>query len=244
MLSEGIRFDNTHYMSAVKDHIALTKSLNPEHNPYVKMLLNDFSDHALDEERAPTFKGNWKKFYPEQSFDKVDLEIGTGNGLHFAHRAQSHPNRLLLGIEIKFKPLVQSIRRALKNNTTKNAVMMRYNACLIQDLFGDEELDDVFIHHPDPWLKKKQWKHRLIQSEYLKHLYRIQKPGTLIEFKTDSEDYFNWAVPMFKDSPYEMLKYTKDLHSSDYAADNFVTYFEKIFIKKQQPIYYTQLRKN
>jgi tRNA (guanine-N7-)-methyltransferase len=230
-------------MSACKNELTPTKTLNSDNNPYVKMLLEDFSHCALDEERAPQFKGKWSDFYSEQKFNHVDLEIGTGNGLHFAHRAALEPKRLLLGIEIKFKPLIQSIRRAHKNSPTKNSVMMRYNAYRLEDLFVEGEINDVFIHHPDPWPKKKQVKHRLLQPEYLEKLYKMQKPGSILDFKTDSVDYFEWATPILEASPYKIIKYTKDLHNSEYAKDNFETHFEKIFLRKGQPIFYAQMIK-
>lgn len=231
-------------MSACIQQLTPTKTLNPENNPYVKLLLEDFSHCALDEEDAPKNKGRWADFYSPKTFSHVDLEIGTGNGLHFAHRAQNHPERLLLGIELKFKPLIQSIRRAQLQSPTKNSVIMRYNAYRIEELFVENELNDVFIHHPDPWPKKKQWKHRLLQAEYLEKLFKIQKTGSILDFKTDSQCYFEWVTPILEASPYKIIKYTLDLHNSEYAKDNFETHFEKIFLRKGQPIYYAQMVKS
>lgn len=230
-------------MSACKNNLSPTRTLNPIHNPYVKMLLEDFSDCALDEVRALDFKGKWAEFYSDQKFEAVDLEIGTGNGLHFAHRSLTNPERLILGIEIKFKPLIQTIRRARLNADSTNSVMMRYNAYKIEDLFENGELNNVYIHHPDPWPKKKHWKHRLIQTSYLQKLYQIQKPGSFVDFKTDSKCYFDWASEIFKTGPYQITRYTEDLHNSEYASENFVTHFEKIFLRKGQPIYYARLTK-
>ncbi len=262
-------------MSACKSQLTPTKTLNSDNNRFVKMLLEDFSHCALDEERAPKFKGKWAKFYKSHSsealgvegnslenlsgggaieqdrpsakaatsseFKTVDLEIGTGNGLHFAHRANTNPDRLLLGIEIKFKPLIQSIRRAYKYSEVKNSIMMRYNAYNIEELFHEGELTDIFIHHPDPWPKKKQIKHRLLQPEYLDKLYSIQKNNGILDFKTDSADYFEWVTPILKSSKYKIIKFTKDLHNSEFAEGNFETHFEKIFLKKGQPIFYAQM---
>ncbi len=64
----------------------------------------------------------------------VDLEIGTGNGLYFAHRAINFPNRCLIGLELRYKPLIQSIRRVIKAGHG-NARVARYNAYLLPELF-------------------------------------------------------------------------------------------------------------
>lgn len=230
-------------MNGCQANIAPTHVLNTGKNPYVKMLLEDYSYRALDEVRAPLHKGQWATAISGKTFTKVDLEIGTGNGYHFADRASKNTDRLLVGIEIRFKPLIQAIRRAINLGAKDNALMLRYNAYRLEDLFTEQELNDVYIHHPDPWPKKKHWKHRLIQDEFLAKLYKMQKPGSILEFKTDSQDYFMWATEIFKRGPYKMMAYTEDLHNSEWASLNFVTHFEKIFLRQGLPIYYTKLIK-
>ncbi len=214
----------------------------PFPNEYVKALLGEFSEWAFDEERVLAHKGAWRKQFGVSEQTPMDLEIGTGNGYHFAWRAENHPERMLVGLELKYKPLIQSIRRALRAGC-KNARMARYNAVLLNDLFVENELNTVFIHHPDPWLKQSQNKHRLIQDKFLTDLFYLQKPAMEVEFKTDSEEYFEEALPKFKKSPYKVLGWTRDLHNSEFAERNFVTQFENIFLRKGQPIYYALLAK-
>jgi tRNA (guanine-N7-)-methyltransferase len=174
-----------------QNQLSRTRDL-PNPNEYVQALLGEYSPWAFDEEKAPTLRGEWRQEFGAEADGALDLEIGTGNGFHFAWRAQQHPQRSLVGIELKYKPLIQTIRRA-RNNESENARMVRYNARLLRDLFADEELDNVFIHHPDPWPKKSQKKHRLIQPDFLEEMFALQKPGSFFEFKTDSDDYFDWA---------------------------------------------------
>ncbi|MCB0386781.1 MAG: tRNA (guanosine(46)-N7)-methyltransferase TrmB, partial [Bdellovibrionales bacterium] len=200
-----------------------------------------FAPWAFDEEKAPTFRGQWRSEVLKSAEDSfVDLEIGTGNGYHFAHRAEARPERYLLGIELKYKPLIQSVRRAV-NAGCVNMRGMRYNARMLADLFAPGELNDVFIHFPDPWEKKRQQKHRLIQPDYMKLLFDLQRPGSMIEFKTDSRAYFDWALEVFQSCPYSMDRTSFDLHQSEYAAENFVTHFERLFLRQGLPIHYVRL---
>lgn len=225
-----------------RPRMALTRDLRRP-TEYVRMLNGEFSEWAFNEERAPLFKGKWR----EQAFKTsethpLDLEIGTGNGYHFAHLAAKKPGHALVGIEIKFKPLIQSIRRALRAGST-NARIVRYDASLLDDLFAAGELNDVYIHHPDPWPKERHWKHRLIQKDFLESLFALQRLGAFVDFKTDSEDYYDWSLALFKDSPYEVVRETRDLHRSEWKDENFVTHFESIFLSKGQPIFYARLLK-
>ena len=215
----------------------------PVPNEYVRGLQNEYAQWSYDEERAPRFKGRWRAEAFGTTVDQpLDLEIGTGNGLHFAHHALTHPERCLLGLELRYKPLIQSIRRALRNDST-NMRIARYNAYLLNELFVEGELDDVFIFFPDPWEKSRQHKHRLIQDDFLVELHKMQRPGSKLIFKTDSRDYFDWSMERFKRGPYKMLGHTYDLHKSEFAGGNFITQFENIFIRQGLAIGYALMER-
>ncbi len=210
---------------------------------YVQALTGEYSQWSYCEDRAPKNKGRWMNDVFKRSLNtRLDVEIGTGNGFHFSHFASENPDRMLVGIEVKYKPLIQSIRRALSNDC-KNVRICRYNASLLNHLFDEGELDDVIIHHPDPWPKKRQWKNRLIQDDFLNMIYKLQKAGSTVFFKTDDRNYFDWSIEKFNKSPYKLEGVTYDLHNSKFSKNNFVTGFEQIFLQKNQPIYYAQLVK-
>lgn len=221
-----------------KKNLGKTSEL-PYPNPYALMLMNDYAQKAFDDDKAENFKGSWREKVLRVGEDfPLDIEIGTGNGYHFAHRASHNLQRGLVGFEVKYKPLIQTIRRALKAGAKNNAYVLRYDASQIKSVFDEGEVNNVFIHHPDPWSKKSQWKHRLIQEGFLEDLYTLMRPQSFIEFKTDNEDYFNWALKAFENSKFKVDFKTRDLHHSEKAQENFITHFESIFIKKGQPIYY------
>ncbi|MBK9040506.1 MAG: tRNA (guanine-N7)-methyltransferase [Bdellovibrionales bacterium] len=231
-------------METTSAHLRLSRSKEiPRPNAYVKALDGDFSEWAFNEERALHLKGLWREKVFGQGADyPVDLEVGTGNGYFFAHRCQVESDRGLVGIEIKFKPLIQTIRRALRGGAS-NARMARFNASLVDLLFEEGELNNIFIHHPDPWDKKKKHKHRLIQDSYLAKLFQLQRSDCFLEFKTDSRDYFDWSVERFKRSSYRIGGLTYDLHRSEFGQGNFVTHFEQIFTRQGHPIHYAILYK-
>ena len=215
-----------------------TKDL-PYPNPYAVMLMTTFKEKAFDEDAVADFKGLWrKKVFSKDEEYPIDLEIGTGNGYHFAHKASGDLERGFLGIEVKYKPLIQAIRRALKAGAEENAYMIRYDASKLNELFAKGEINNVYIHHPDPWPKEKQWKHRLIQDGFLYDLFDIMREDTFIEFKTDDESYYDWSLEIFKNSKFDVEFHTRDLHNSKASNTNFITHFESIFLKKGQPIYY------
>ena len=224
--------------------VSLTSAI-PKPNEYILSLQNEYSQYAYNEERCLGFKGQWRSQAFEAPVDApMDLEIGTGNGTHFAHHVKTHTDRFLLGIELKYKPLIQTIRRAVKADCGSRARVLRYNALLVDHLFEKEELNDVYIHFPDPWEKKKKtWKHRIVSQEFLTTLHPLQKPKSFVQFKTDSKEYFDWFLEQLPENLYEVEMITRDLHKSEYANKNFCTQFESIFLAQNKPIYYLFLRK-
>lgn len=223
--------------------VSRTKSI-PKPNAYIDALYGDYGSVCLDEELAPQQKGKWhSSVFTADSTQPLDVEIGTGNGTHFSHRATQHPERLLLGIELKYKPLIQSIRRAM-NAGCKNARAARYNAVLVHELFDPGEINDVFIHFPDPWSKSRQHKHRLVQTDFLNRLWEAQRPQSTVELKTDSREYFEWALDKISSSKYNLVAHSFDLHSSIYSATNFRTQFENLFLRDGLPIHYALLKRD
>ncbi|MCL4170972.1 UNVERIFIED_CONTAM: hypothetical protein GTU68_035507, partial [Idotea baltica] len=113
-------------------------------------MYSEFKDWSFDES-AENNKGVWReKVFQCGEGMPMDLEIGTGNGTHFARLSESYPERKFIGLELKFKTLVQSIRRSLRAGCN-NARMVKYRAEGVLDLFAPEELNNVYIHFPDPW---------------------------------------------------------------------------------------------
>ena len=218
-----------------------------EKNPYVKAIYTEYADYVLDEEDCLLFKAQWrKKWHPSlkdqgalvSSSPKLNLEIGPGAGDFFASNALENKNDLFIAIELKYKPLIQTAHK-IKAKGCLNAKVIRYNARMLKDVFALKELDNVYIHFPDPWPKTRHHKHRLIKPEFLKELYPLQKKGSFVEVKTDHLLYFKEIKEVFEKSPYQQKAYSEDLHKTPHLVDqNFVTAFEKIFIRKNQAIYY------
>lgn len=225
-----------------RPRISLTRTI-PVHNYYTLALDGEFSEFAFNEERAPLNKGKWRSdVFKVADKTCVDLEIGTGNGIHFQHRAIHFPERCLVGIELKYKPLIQTIRGALRKNA-KNARVCRYHALNIDQLFEFLEIDDIYIHFPDPWVTPRKPKNRLVCKRILDFLWERQRFGSKLDFKTDSREYFLWAMEQVPKTKYKIEFETLNLHSSSMAQENFITQFENIFIRQGIEINFVRLRK-
>jgi tRNA (guanine-N7-)-methyltransferase len=225
-----------------RPRIVKTKDLRVP-NDYTLALDGEFRDFAFNEERALEFTGRWRsEIYKVPEEMPLDLEIGTGNGVHFQHHSQHFPERCLMGIELKYKPLIQTIRGAIRRGS-RRACIMRLHAFNVDLAFAAGELNDLYIHFPDPWTSPRKPKNRLFNPRMLEIFWRLQRPGSKIDFKTDSREMFLWSLENIKASPYQIEAMTLNLHQSEWREQNVTTAFEKIFLRQGVEINFVRLRK-
>jgi tRNA (guanine-N7-)-methyltransferase len=230
-INESERAEN---LTSGRERRARVSSSHDLKNPteYVDALHGELAQWALDESRALQAKGTWRTHFRNQAESQpLDVEIGPGNGYFLEHRAAQEPTRNLLGIELKFKPLIQSIRRCLAAQQT-NVRVARMDASLPGLLFGEGEIDDVFIFFPDPWPRPRSWKHRLISSQFLDELWRCQRAGSRVFFKTDSKHYFEWSLELAERSKYRLGFAADELSTPPCVELGFESHFEKLFRSK------------
>ena len=206
-------------------------------------MYNKYSSWVFDEADSLQFKGQWRaQVFNATKNTNLDLEIGPGAGDFFSFIATHNKDRFFIAMELKYKPLIQTTWK-IKERNCLNAKTIRYNARMLGDVFASEELNNIYIHFPDPWPKKRHHKHRLIKPDFVKTLYQLQKNKSFIEIKTDHQEYFREIHSIFKNSPYKEVHFSDDLHKSKIPSQGFITQFEKIFIRKNQAIHYLKYTK-
>ena len=225
-----------------RPQIVLTKTLRHP-NAYTIALDGEFREFAFNEERGPLNKGKWRTDVFRAPHDKpVDLEVGTGNGVHFQHHSLAKPERCLVGVELKYKPLIQTIRGALKKGAS-NARIVRYHAFNMDLLFEPGELNDIYIHFPDPWTTPRKPGNRILNPRMLDLFFEMQRPGSKLDFKTDSLEAYRWSMENARASKYKIEFETEDLHGSEMNKENVITQFERIFLRQGMKINFVRLRK-
>jgi tRNA (guanine-N7-)-methyltransferase len=69
----------------------------------------------------------------------------------------------------------------------------------IDKIFAENEISESYIFFPDPWGKKNsQKKNRLLQADFLTHLYTVTQDGGKLYFKTDHREYFESVLAIIE----------------------------------------------
>ena len=80
------------------------------------------------------------------------------------------------------------------------------------DIFEKGEIRGIYLNFSDPWPKERHAKRRLTHRKYLTEYRKILSPGSILEFKSDNDDLFQFSAQEFYDFGLEILELTDDLH--------------------------------
>ena len=119
----------------------------------------------------------------------VVLEIGFGNGEVLATLAEANPDTDFIGIEV-YPSGIGALLNKIKINALTNIRIIRGDAMrIIPSCFADRCLSKIMILFPDPWPKKRHYKRRLIQTDFVNTLADKLRGGGILHLATDWQNY-------------------------------------------------------
>ncbi|MBF0448421.1 MAG: tRNA (guanosine(46)-N7)-methyltransferase TrmB [Magnetococcales bacterium] len=134
------------------------------------------------------------QFPPIDPASNLWLEIGFGNGEFLAHLAALHPQDRFIGIDV-FLEGISALFRRLERQQSQNVRVIVDNANVgLMERIPEQCLDRVIINFPDPWVKKRHHKRRLIQTDFLDLLSKKMRPGAALSLATDWAEYAEWMM--------------------------------------------------
>ena len=188
-------------------------------------------------------KGNWRKDFFKNNNPLV-LELGCGKGEYSVNLAKAFPEKNFLGVDIKGARFWRGAKTALEENLV-NVGFLRTQIELIDEIFAENEVDEIWITFPDPQIKYKRTKHRLTNFEFLQKYKKILKPGGLVHLKTDSEFMHGYTLGLLHGLG-EIIEFANHdvygSHGSPEAVTNIQTYYEQQYLEQGKKITYIQFR--
>jgi len=116
------------------------------------------------------------------------LEIGFGDGKNLIEKAKINSDMNFYGVEV-FKSGIASVLKQVQIHNLDNVCLFYGDAKDFLVKIEKPFFDFIFVLFPDPWPKKKHWKRRLINKNFLILIKQnLKEKGSLI-VKTDWQDY-------------------------------------------------------
>ena len=152
--------------------------------------VNPLSSNFNQIERIPSLSEMF-----DDSKSNLHLDIGCAAGEFLFDLALVNTSWNYLGIEIREK-LVKNAKLKLLEREIKNLYFVFGNANNIlndvQSKFIIENVKSISFNFPDPWFKKRHYKRRVVQPEFINILSNSLPKGSLIFIKTDVKDLFDY----------------------------------------------------
>ena len=117
------------------------------------------------------------------------LDIGTGYGETSIFLSKKYPERTIIACEKYIDGNINLLKKIDRYNL-KNIKLFDGNVHkILEGLNIEQYFSDVWIFFPDPWPKKKHFKRRLLNGNFLKKLHTFLKLKGTICIATDSISY-------------------------------------------------------
>ena len=188
-------------------------------------------------------KGNWCSSFFKNNNPLV-LELGCGKGEYSVALAEKYPNKNFIGIDIKGARFWRGAKTAIEENIP-NVAFIRTQIELVEHVFAENEVDEIWITFPDPQIKYKRTKHRMTNSEFLKRYKHILKPEGIMNLKTDSEFMHGYTLGLLHGGGHEVLYANHNVYKQEGSPEEVTsiqTFYESQYLKEDKAITYIRFK--
>lgn len=173
----------------------------------------------------------------------ICLELACGKGEYTLGLSELNPEWNYIGMDIKGNRIWKGARRALEEKKT-NVGFLRSRIEFINTYFGEDEISEIWIVFPDPFLKSGDENRRLTSPEFLSRYVPVLKNGGVLHLKTDSDVLYEFTLETIQEHPqFELLTHDDDIdqHPRKDALE-IKTFYENQHLKAGKKIKYIQAR--
>ena len=179
-------------------------------------------------------RGKWNSFFKNDN--PIVLELGCGKGEYTTELAKLNPNKNYIGIDIKGARIWKGAKESIQNNLY-NVCFIRTQIELIDKIFCNQEISEIWITFPDPQQKIQRKKHRLTNVVFMSLYKKILKKGGEVNLKTDSEFLHGYTLGIIEGMGIDPIFSNHDIYSNNNApkeALEIKTFYEKKFIDSKK----------
>ena len=188
-------------------------------------------------------KGKWNSEFFKND-NPIVLELGCGKGEYSVGLAQLNPNKNFIGIDVKGARFWRGAKTAVDTGM-HNVAFVRTQIELINHIFAENEVSEIWITFPDPQIKYKRTKHRMTNSEFLQNYKKVLKADGLMHLKTDSEFMHGYTLGLLHGEGHEVVYANHNIYKNEGApaeVTGIQTFYENQYLEVDKAITYIQFR--
>lgn len=188
-------------------------------------------------------KGKWNSDFFKND-NPIILELGCGKGEYSVGLAQVNPNKNFIGIDVKGARFWRGAKTAVDTGMN-NVAFIRTQIELINHIFAENEVSEIWITFPDPQIKYKRTKHRMTNSEFLQNYKKVLKQDGLMHLKTDSEFMHGYTLGLLHGEGHEVIYANHNIYKNEGSpaeVTGIQTFYENQYLEVNKAITYIQFR--
>jgi len=154
------------------------------------------------------------------------LEIGFGEGSTLLTMAENAPELNFIGIEVFRSGVAKLLTGIADRKLTNLRVFIGDAVNILEKAFEPHSLHRLQLYFPDPWPKKRHFKRRLVQTDFVNLIATRLKPGGIFHMATDWQAYAESSLAYLQANP-KFSNCAKDSAFCSRPMDRPETKFEK-----------------
>ena len=172
--------------------------------------------------------GCWQKDIFKNN-NPIVLELACGKGEYTIGLAKKNPNKNYIGIDIKGERIWKGAKDAIDLNLD-NVRFLRTRIEHLNLVLSENEVSEIWITFPDPFLKKSKSRKRLTSLRFLEIYKQILSKKSFIHLKTDSQELYEYTLDVLVKNKLRILENLNDITKNKKIRDlDIKTYYEKKF---------------
>lgn len=188
-------------------------------------------------------KGKWNSDFFKN--DKpIIVELGCGKGEYTIGLAEQNQNANYVGIDVKGARFWRGAKTAVDNGL-HNVAFIKTQIELLDYIFNENEIDEIWITFPDPQIKYKRTKHRMTNSEFLQLYKKVLKTDGVINLKTDSEFMHGYTLGLLHGEGHEVIYANHNVYvneGSPKEVTEIQTFYENQYLEVNKAITYIRFK--
>ena len=191
---------------------------------------------ALD--REIDLKGKWNELHFKNN-KPIVLELACGRGEYCLGLAKLFPDKNFIGVDIKGARIWRGATNALEEKL-ENIAFLRTRIEQIELFFGKEEVSEIWITFPDPFVGKES--RRLTANKFLDKYKTFLKKNAIVQLKTDAISLYEYTQEILGERPdVKVLVDDNDIYKSEVSPSlSIKTYYERMHLAAGKKITYLQ----
>ena len=176
----------------------------------------------------------------------IILELACGKGDYTLAMSKLYPNKNFIGVDIKgariWKGAVSAHEQKLNN-----ACFLRIYIEQLTDYFEKEEISEIWITFPDPFIKKSKRRKRLTSERFLRMYNELLPDDGKVHLKTDSGLLYDFTLESIEANNANIVMNSDDIYAGLAEKNellNIQTYYERMHLKEGRKIHYVQFQFN